>query len=260
MNQQLIYLRHVFQACRHSRNRCWGRHPLHLDTRLTWNNSHVKSSLNLTTVRQSIKWEFIFWVTTQNYNVYNGSTEKAAREALSSLNWPPKQTTKHNHEQKVKVKQSTCIVPSMAQTTLKRSGMNHTDFNLQRTPCLPLPRKRSPDVASNECGGEHLIAAHCSFIDPERMKGWVGLVGWPIADGWLTHISGHPSAMDRAQDSERTLARDWRSTAEPCGPTNTSEETDGQTYGRTEGERTITCAVQLQVQTLINNKYSICTF
>jgi len=21
------------------------------------------------------------------------------------------------------------------------------------------------------------------FIDPERMKGWVGLVGWPAADG-----------------------------------------------------------------------------
>jgi len=56
------------------------------------------------------------------------------------------------------------------QTTLKRSGMDHTDFNLQRIPCLPLPRKRSPDDASTKCGGEHLIAAHYSFIDPERMK------------------------------------------------------------------------------------------
>jgi len=57
------------------------------------------------------------------------------------------------------------------QTTLKHSGMDHTAFNLQRTPCKPLPRKRSPDGASTECGGEHLIAAHYSFIDPERMKG-----------------------------------------------------------------------------------------
>jgi len=57
------------------------------------------------------------------------------------------------------------------QTTLKRSGMDHTAFNLQRTPCQPLPRKRSPDSASTECGGGHLIAAHYSFIDPERMKG-----------------------------------------------------------------------------------------
>ena len=59
----------------------------------------------------------------------------------------------------------------MIQTTLKRSGMDHTAFNLQRTPCLPLPRKRSPDGASTECGGKHLIVAHYSFIEPERMKG-----------------------------------------------------------------------------------------
>jgi len=63
------------------------------------------------------------------------------------------------------------------QTTLKRSGMDHTAFNLQRTPCQRLPRKRSPDGASTECGGGRLIAAHYSFIDPERMKGRVGLVG-----------------------------------------------------------------------------------
>ena len=87
---------------------------------------------------------------------------------------------------KVKVNQSTCIAPCMVQTTLKRSGMDHTAFNMQRTPCLPLPRKRSPGGASTECWGEHLIAAHYSFIDHERMKGWVGLVGWPIADGLPT--------------------------------------------------------------------------
>jgi len=53
----------------------------------------------------------------------------------------------------------------MVQTTLKRSGMDHTAFDLQRT------RKHSPDGATTECGGGHLIAAHYSFIDPERMKG-----------------------------------------------------------------------------------------
>jgi len=41
---------------------------------------------------------------------------------------------------------SACIV----QTTLKRSGMDHTAFNLQRTPYLSLPRKRSPDGVSTE--------------------------------------------------------------------------------------------------------------
>jgi len=72
---------------------------------------------------------------------------------------------------KVKVNQSTCIAPCTVQTTLKHSGMDHIAFNLQRTPCLPLPRKRSPDDSATECGGEHLIAAHYSFIDLERMKG-----------------------------------------------------------------------------------------
>jgi len=32
-------------------------------------------------------------------------------------------------------------------------------------------------------------------------------------------ITGHPWATGRAQDGERTLARDWRSTAEPRGST-----------------------------------------
>ena len=42
------------------------------------------------------------------------------------------------------------------------------------------------------------------------MKGWVGLVGWPAADG--LPISGHPSAAGRAQDRESSPVRDRRST------------------------------------------------
>ena len=38
----------------------------------------------------------------------------------------------------------------------------------------------------SNCGSRHPIAAHYSFIDPERMKGWVGLVGWLTADGLPT--------------------------------------------------------------------------
>jgi len=34
--------------------------------------------------------------------------------------------------------------------------------------------------------------------------------------GWLAHISGHPSATSRAQDSESTSAKDQCSTAGPC--------------------------------------------
>jgi len=58
-----------------------------------------------------------------------------------------------------------------------------TQFYLQITPCLPFLHKHSPDGASTECGGEHIIASHYSFIDPDRMKGWVGWFGWPIAEG-----------------------------------------------------------------------------
>jgi len=40
-------------------------------------------------------------------------------------------------------------------------------------------------------------------------------LGWLNYSGRLPHICGHPSATGWVQDGERTLARDWRSTAEP---------------------------------------------
>jgi len=42
--------------------------------------------------------------------------------------------------------------------------------------------------------------------------------GWLTCSGWLTHISGHPSATGRAQDSESMPAKDWCSTAGPRHP------------------------------------------
>jgi len=36
-----------------------------------------------------------------------------------------------------------------------------------------------------------LIAAYYSSIDPEGMKGWVGLVGWPTADGLPIWVVTH---------------------------------------------------------------------
>jgi len=36
------------------------------------------------------------------------------------------------------------------------------------------------------CDNVCLIAAYYSSINPKKMKGWVGLVGWPIADGLPT--------------------------------------------------------------------------
>ena len=46
----------------------------------------------------------------------------------------------------------------------KRSDMDHTVLPANYTVPLPFLRKRSPDGASTECGGEHLIAVHLSLI------------------------------------------------------------------------------------------------
>ena len=43
-------------------------------------------------------------------------------------------------------------------------------------------------------GSTHLIPADYSFIDPERMKGWVG---WPIADGLPTLVVTHQLQVER---------------------------------------------------------------
>ena len=70
--------------------------------------------------------------------------------------------------------------------------MDHTVLPVN-TPCLPFFRKRSPDDATPNWGKRHLIAAYYSSIDPEGMKRWVGLVGWPIVDKWSS-ISYRSSA------------------------------------------------------------------
>ena len=55
------------------------------------------------------------------------------------------------------------------QTTLKRSGMDHTV--LPATNIMPaLPRKRSPDGATTDWGGGHLIAAITAHLSTPR--GW----------------------------------------------------------------------------------------
>jgi len=68
--------------------------------------------------------------------------------------------------------------------------------------------KRSPDGATADCCVRHLTAAYYSHIDPEKMQGWVGLVGWPIADGLLTlvvlPVSGGSSAGEGKFASQRS--------------------------------------------------------
>ena len=57
-------------------------------------------------------------------------------------------------------------------------------------------------------GSTHLIPAYYSFIDPERMKGWVGLVGWPVADGLPTLVVTHQLQVERRTGKVRQSETD----------------------------------------------------
>jgi len=64
--------------------------------------------------------------------------------------------------------------------------MDHTVLPANNTMSALPSYKRSPGGATTTWGSRHPVAACYSFIDPEGMKGWVGLVGWHIADGLPT--------------------------------------------------------------------------
>jgi len=49
-----------------------------------------------------------------------------------------------------------------------------------------------------------------SFIHPEGMKGWLGLVSWPVADGLPTLVVAHQLQVERRTES--LPVRDRRST------------------------------------------------
>jgi len=57
-------------------------------------------------------------------------------------------------------------------------------------------------------GSTHPIPAYYSFIDPERMKGWVVLVGWPVADGLPTSVVTHQLQVDRRTGKVRQSETD----------------------------------------------------
>jgi len=90
-----------------------------------------------------------------------------------------------------------------------------TQFYLQITPYLPLPRKRSPDGGSPDRGCGHLIAVYYSFIYPEESAWWL------TYSGRFTHISVHPSVAGR-EDKESLPVKDRRSVTVPRNqPTST---------------------------------------
>ena len=63
-------------------------------------------------------------------------------------------------------------------------------------------------------GSTHLIPAYYSFYR-HRKDERLSWPSWLTCSGWLTHISGHPSAAGRAQDRESSPTRDRRSATVP---------------------------------------------
>jgi len=91
--------------------------------------------------------------------------------------------------------------------------MDHTVLPANNT--MPaFPSWRSPHVTTTATEAADIqlqLTTHLSTPKDERLS-WPG---WLTYSGWLTHISGHPSATSRAQDSESTSAKDQCSTTGP---------------------------------------------
>jgi len=89
----------------------------------------------------------------------------------------------------------------------KRWNMDHTVFLTCKlhNACLSFVSIHQMASVTPNWGSRHPIATYYSFIDPKGMKGWVGLVGWPIADG-LPRLSARRG---------RSPAKNRRSTTVP---------------------------------------------
>jgi len=107
----------------------------------------------------------------------------------------------------LKERKSIYIVPFCTKVHTKRSGIDHTVLPANNAmPAFPswaFTRWHH----HNNWGSRHPIAAYYSFIDPERMKGWVS--------GWFTHkwspISYSSSAGQRKHAGLPSNRHHWSS-------------------------------------------------
>ena len=65
----------------------------------------------------------------------------------------------------------------------KCSGMDNSVTCKHTIPVFYF-RKRSPDGATTDYSDRNLVTAYHSFIDPERIKGWINWPSWLIYSGW----------------------------------------------------------------------------
>jgi len=103
--------------------------------------------------------------------------------------WGPSRTVQSRRRKERKGKEKDEYLYSANYTMHSLKAFRHgSQFYLQITQCPPFLRKRSPDGATPNWGSRHPIAAYYSFIDPEEMKGWVGLVDlYDISNGLVVY-------------------------------------------------------------------------
>jgi len=112
-------------------------------------------------------------------------------------------------------------------------------------PCVPLAFVRVHQMAPPRTV---VTTSSCSLLLTYRPRKNERL-SWPCwltytYSGRFTHISGHPSAVGRAQDSESSPVKDQRSTAEPRNQL-------WNTYGQTE-------IVEIILIVNVNNRRCVC--
>ena len=121
-----------------------------------------------------------------------------------------------------------------------------TQFYLQITPCLPFLRGVHQMLPPQQLRQR---TSNCSslLIYRPRKNERLSWPSWLTYSGWFTHISGHPSATGRAQDSESTptnvlaldeLSRPQRAGGEGYRPEEQrSNEQEGKLGERSERRR-----------------------
>ena len=103
-------------------------------------------------------------------------------------------------------------LPVLTDSGTVAAAGTHTTASINHT--RPSPRKHSPDVTTPSEVADIRLLLTTHFCQPQKVER-LNWPGWLACSGWLTHISGHPSAAGRVQDSESTPATDQCYTTEP---------------------------------------------
>jgi len=80
-------------------------------------------------------------------------------------------------------------------------------------------------------GSSHLIPAYYSIYRPRKDER-LSWPSWLTYSGWLTHISGHPSAAGRAQEGQ--VRRPETDVLPLCHATNRTD-----TYAKSQGQSSV---------------------